>query len=60
MKLHVHSVITSLLSLPTSISKTVLPNLPGGTCAFLMFSSDYNVLCSKVIALNNFIQYSQV
>jgi len=25
--------------------------------AFLMFSSDYNVLRSTVIALNNFIQY---
>ena len=31
---------------------------PGGTSAFLMLSTDYNVLSSRLIALNNFIQCS--
>jgi len=30
----------------------------GGTYAFRMLGSDYNVLRSMAIALNNFIQYS--
>jgi len=41
-----------------SISKTVLPN-PARWSAF-MLSSDYIVLRSTVIALNNSIRYSQV
>jgi len=32
--------------------------MPGGTYAFWMLRSDYNVLRSTAIALNNFIQYS--
>ena len=40
-----------------SVWKTVLRNRPGE--AFLMFSSDYNVLRSTAIGLNNFIQYSR-
>jgi len=32
--------------------------MPGGTYAFWMLSSDYNVLRSAVIVLNNSIQYS--
>jgi len=30
--------------------------MPGGTLAFSMLSSDYNVLRSMIIALNNFIR----
>ena len=32
--------------------------MPGGTQAFWMLSSDYNVLRSTVIAMKNFIQYT--
>jgi len=32
--------------------------LQDGSSAFLMLSTDYNVLSSRLIALNNFIQYS--
>jgi len=32
--------------------------MPAGTLAFWMLSSDYNVLRSTVIAMNNFIQCS--
>jgi len=34
--------------------------MPAGTQTFCMLSSDYNVLRSKVIAMNNFIQCSQL
>jgi len=31
---------------------------PGGTYAFLLLRSDYNILRSTVIALNKFVQYT--
>jgi len=38
--------------------KLYYQTMPGGTFAFWMLSSDYNVLRSTATALNNFIQYS--
>ena len=32
--------------------------MPAGSQAFWMLSSDYNILRSTVIAMNNFIQYT--
>jgi len=36
--------------------KPCYQTMPGGTLAFSMLSSDYNVLRSMIIALNNFIR----
>jgi len=38
--------------------KLYFQTMPGKTKAFLILSSDYNVLRSTAVVLNNFIQYS--
>jgi len=49
---------TSFVTIRRLFRKLHYQTLPRMTFVFLLLSSGYNVLSSKVIALNNYIQYS--